>query len=251
MRRFTVLILMSCAFSLAVHADKNCEDWFRSLKLKPGTSECEIKCSMAKNGMGTFDCTDRCEDFCHFPAKSKCKLEVYWQQKLNAKAEPFSRLASRDRRIVERALSKMPRSFRPSKLKAIAMASGNGGIITGYSPAVSSDEYIILFPSAFAKPIEIPRILAHELAHFLSQGEWAAQFRDYQRSSGWKSNSVREGGFVESDGKSSPEEDFANNIEFYLFERATLKAKSPEILVWLEKNMSSLLKLEKECQGDQ
>jgi hypothetical protein len=69
--------------------------------------------------------------------------------------------------------------------------------------------------------------------------------------SGWGSatdSEPRPGGFVEIDGRQSPEEDFANNAEYYLFEPALLKKASPKIFSWIEKNLGSLLKLEKGCK---
>ncbi len=230
----------------------SCDEWFEKLNLKLGSVGCEADCTKAADKVAEANkesyCTPYCRGMC-VPEKADapCKLDSFWMKRLKASAEPFSHLASEDRRIVARALSRMPKAFRPAKMKAIVKASGEGGIITGYSPAVSSDEYLILFPSAFGKPGEIPRILAHELSHFLIENEWAHQFKEYKQANGWGTRTRRKGGFVESDGKSSAEEDFANNIEFYLFERSTLRTQSPEILGWIEKNMRALLQLEKEC----
>ena len=43
--------------------------------------------------------------------------------------------------------------------------------------------------------------------------------------------------FVASDSEDSPSEDFANNIEYYLYEGKTLKAKNPKIYTWVENFM--------------
>ena len=82
--------------------------------------------------------------------------------------------------------------------------------------------------------------------------KWLAPyFKQYKQASGWDSTDgatkERKGDFVDPDGKLSPEEDFANNIEFYLFERSTLKTRSPEILKWIDKILAKFLKLEKGC----
>lgn len=65
----------------------------------------------------------------------------------------------------------------------------------------------------------------------------------YKNFSGWNSINhgvkYRDGEFVDFDGKFSAEEDLANNIEFYLFDPATLKSKSPKL--------GPILKLEKGC----
>jgi hypothetical protein len=55
---------------------------------------------------------------------------------------------------------------------------------------------------------------------------------------------------VEVDGKTSPEEDFANNVEFFLFEPDTLKTKSPNLFAWLQKTLGLKLRLEKGCRNE-
>ncbi len=85
----------------------------------------------------------------------------------------------------------------------------------------------------------------------LVQGEWAQSFEKYKEDLGWKSvnaNGYREGDFVESDGKTSPEEDFANNAEYFLFDPNVLKVKSPKMFEWLLKNLGPKLHLEKGCE---
>lgn len=49
--------------------------------------------------------------------------------------------------------------------------------------------------------------------------------------------------YVEKDGELSPDEDFANNIEFYLFEPETLRKKSNAIYLWILKTFGSDFKL--------
>jgi hypothetical protein len=249
--RLIVVFMFVLSFGSAAQAAQSCEEWFRGLKLTVGSKECELQCAMTKTDMASFDCPSRCEEFCRRNSNPKCQLDSFWKKRLVAKGEPFANLNILDRQIVERALSKMPKSFRPAKLKAIVKASGTGSILTGYSPAVSSDEYIILFPSAFAKSEEVSRIMAHEITHFLIANEWASHFKRYKQASGWETEGrvveERKGGFVATDGRSSPEEDFANNIEFYLFERSKLKVQSPEIFKWIDNTLANLLKMEKGC----
>ena len=44
------------------------------------------------------------------------------------------------------------------------------------------------------------------------------------------------GTFVSDDGRDSPDEDFANNVEFFLFRPEKLKKTSPGVYDWLKKN---------------
>lgn len=180
------------------------------------------------------------------------ELDGFWSSRLQGKTEPFRPLAGDELTLVRNALSQVPKSFRPSNLKSFVRASGDGGIANAFSAASSSDEYVILFPRAFSNLNMLPRIIAHELSHFLIENEWKRAFEEYRKISGWNSvkeeNGHRSGDFVDPDGKFSPEEDFANNLEFYLFEPKTLEEKSPDIFKWIKKKLGAQLKLEKGCQ---
>lgn len=247
----TMVILFALSFGAAAHAAQSCEDWFRSLRLA-GTKDCELKCAMAENDMGSFDCSGRCEEFCKSTKdKSPCKLDDFWLFRLQGKTEPFSPLAGGELAAVKNTLSRVPKSFRPSHLKSFVRASGSGGIANAFNAASSSDEYVILFPRAFSNLEMLPRIITHELSHFLIENEWKQAFKEYKKISGWtafkEGNGHRAGDFVDADGKFSPEEDFANNLEFYLFEPKTLGEKSPEIFKWIKRKLGAQLKLEKGC----
>ena len=43
--------------------------------------------------------------------------------------------------------------------------------------------------------------------------------------------------FTELDGSSSPSEDFANNLEYYLFDKKILEKKNPKIHQWMKEYM--------------
>jgi hypothetical protein len=102
-------------------------------------------------------------------------------------------------------------------------------------------------------PEQLPRVILHELSHFMIGREWKNQFAKYKEISGWSSlpegRAYRSGDFVDPDGKFSADEDFANNIEFYLFEPKILKEKSPGLYKWIETNLGKFLLLAKGCQN--
>jgi len=59
-------------------------------------------------------------------------------------------------------------------------------------------------------------VLFHEVIHHLIINEWSSKFLKYKIELGWnnlKENPFRKGEFVEPDGKTSAEEDFANSVE--------------------------------------
>lgn len=76
---------------------------------------------------------------------------------------------------------------------------------------------------------------------------------DYSLKSGWNTE-IDQTGFifwrprknemnVEVDSKLSREEDFANNIEYYLFAPDTLKLKSSKAYDWIKQRYGDKLKL--------
>jgi hypothetical protein len=56
----------------------------------------------------------------------------------------------------------------------------------------------------------------------------------------WKE---RPGGFVEDDGRQGPREDFANNLEYYLFAPEVLKEKTPKAFDWMRKRFGDRIKI--------
>ncbi len=56
--------------------------------------------------------------------------------------------------------------------------------------------------------------------------------------------SMREG-FVEEDGKEGPNEDFSNNVEYFLFEPSVLKIRSPKVYEWFSGKYGDKLQLRK------
>ena len=55
---------------------------------------------------------------------------------------------------------------------------------------------------------------------------------------------------MDNDGKLSADEDFANNIEYFMFDPDQLKVTSPQIFGWIQKHLKQQLQLEKECKDE-
>lgn len=212
--------------TLPAQAEISCDDWLKSTKAVPGHPDCEIICSASMTDMRTFTCPMRCPKYCG----SACALDGFWQSALNADPSPFKALNEEERKKVSTTLSKFPEALQPQALKAI-VKSTKPNFMAPTNPATSSDELIILFPSAFNSEVPLERILFHELAHLLTAGKWSASFSAYKKMSGWSSvteKSIRPGNFVEQDGRDSAEEDFANNVEYFVFSPNQLKDVSPK-----------------------
>lgn len=70
-----VIILSMNSFVLLIFLSANsyaddCKIWFADSKVKPGPN-CELKCSSQLVDMGTFDCPNRCTEFCEAPLKEQ------------------------------------------------------------------------------------------------------------------------------------------------------------------------------------
>lgn len=132
------------------------------------------------------------------------------------------------------ALNRLPETFWMEEIEGVyrfkkSKDEGN--------PASSVKGIIGLYDSAFSEKIELARILSHELAHEKYRRMHSSSKLDYMRTSGWKPVPLNKGtygvtppksGFVGPDGDTSPEEDFANNVEEYLFDESRLKSIAPK-----------------------
>lgn len=229
-----------------------CDEWFEKLNLKPSSVGCVADCTraadMAADANKEFYCTPYCRGMC-IPDKdeAKCNLEPFWVKRL--KASPFQSIVGNEKESVKSALSKLPKSFQPMLLKAIVRGT-RPHFTAPSSEAASTDEFIILYPRAFSGPSNLERVIAHEVVHVLILREWADSFKKYKEISGWSSingSEYRKGEFVEHDGKTSAEEDFANNVEYFLFDQNSLKDKSSNIFSWIQTNLGPKLRLQKGC----
>lgn len=247
----SVFLFLSGFFANA----ESCEDWFRRLKISPSDAECEMKCALGSIDMGSFDCPSQCDHFCtpKNEKKSNCIVDPFWKNRLKGPAEPFKPVVGEEQTQLEMALSRLPKGFRPASLKAIVKGSRPVDFTAPSTEATSTDEFVILYPRAFSDPSHLDRIIVHEIVHVLIIKEWADTFEKYKKASGWAAvteSGYRKGDFVEYDGKTSPEEDFANNVEYFLFDRKALKNRSPAIFNWLQNNLGQKVRLEKGCPNE-
>ncbi len=229
---------------LSSFAQADCLSWFKASGVKPADKDCEIKCVVLGVDMGTYQCPDACDKLCK--TKPKCSPDPFWMKAINSNPSPFKSLSGLNKKRILNALTHLPKDFRPKSLKAIFKAT-QPDFMSPQNPASSSDEFIILFPKAFTSDALIDRILLHEVTHHLIYSEWSQDFSLYKKDMAWEKVDSRKGKFVEPDGQTSPEEDFANNIEYFIYESEKLKQVSPKIFEWIEKKMKSRLKLEKGC----
>lgn len=121
------------------------------------------------------------------------------------------------------------------------------------NPAANFQKQIALYDKAFSGKYDVARILAHELSHVFYQKMTTAEQVDYAKAAKWKATlwaglrdielTLNRKDFIEEDSQNNPEEDFTNNIEYFLFDSQTLKKKNPQLYDWISKKFGDKLKL--------
>jgi hypothetical protein len=120
--------------------------------------------------------------------------------------------------------------------------------------ASNNDYAIALYDSAFrADDAKLTGYIAHEFAHiFWRNMKDDTAKKNYYVAAGWgvtkKGNTEyiwmeRGKNYIYSDGWTSPEEDFANNIEAFLTEPQRLEALCPGIHFWIHEFFGDNFKL--------
>lgn len=122
------------------------------------------------------------------------------------------------------------------------------------NPSSYGGSMIILYDSAFGEDRRLARLLAHELAHHryakLENGEVGTSYR---RATGWRPEvegrnyywTGRKQGYVEEDGAKAPDEDFANNLDYFLFDPDRLQKVTPSAYEWIKKQFGDKFKIKR------
>lgn len=120
------------------------------------------------------------------------------------------------------------------------------------NPATSADKIVVVYDSAFQKDYYLASVVGHELAHQTYNDLTAKERREYWFVTNWfpadpENNTFisRKDGFVQDDGRESPEEDFANNVESFLYEPEKLQKVTPHAYKWMKRHFGDKFKLGK------
>ncbi len=154
-------------------------------------------------------------------------------------------------RVLE-ALSELPKTLIADFIDGIYRLKTSD--IYSLNPGSQREHEIALYDEAFGENQKMARVLGHEFAH-----ELYSQFSDdekdsYNKTADWITRDLRSGGkifipvrdgYVEDDGQESPGEDFANNIEYYLFNPEKLQILSPKVYEWIHTHYGDNFKLGK------
>ena len=251
---YSIVIVLFPSFCLG---DDVCQSWFNASKIPPDSSGCELKCETLIKDMSTFDCANRCEEFCK---GKKCGSDSYWADKIkngrpkdwDLTSEVSSNWTESEKAILMIVLNQLP-----DHLKAIPFEGFfrmKKSMILG-NPGTTHNKSIAIYDRAFNNPyLSTSRIVAHELAHVLYLSLNEKERKNYEDSLGWKedklSGSARSGAFINSGAKDSPDEDFANNLDFFLFEPDKLKATVPSAYNWFKSKFPKDFKIKEDCQNE-
>ena len=148
------------------------------------------------------------------------------------------------------AIELIPNQLLVNKLKGIYLFDKSKDFP---NPGSSAEGIIVLYNTAFDESRNLSRIITHELAHQLYYSLAAEQRLGYGRAGAeWDTKLAddhtiywvpRETGYVENDGRHLLEEDYANNLEYFLFDSDTLKTTTPKAYQWIKKNFGESFKL--------
>ena len=113
----------------------------------------------------------------------------------------------------------------------------------------------MLYDAAFSGRQNLSRVLSHEFAHEIFRQLPDSARQEYAIAAGWKlipqpetrkyRYLLKRFEYVEEDSPSSVTEDFANNVEYYLFNPSKLSKVAPQASGWLLKTYGDKLKLSK------
>jgi hypothetical protein len=100
-----------------------------------------------------------------------------------------------------------------------------------------------LYDTAFSKDKNLTQVLAHELAHQYFRQLSDEDIKSYRKAADWFNlgkvdakpiYATSRTQFALEDSNSSIDEDFANNIELYLYDQTRLKKLTPKIADWIQ-----------------
>lgn len=143
----------------------------------------------------------------------KSKIPERWPYQL----EIFKEWSKLEKKEIENVISNLPKSLQ--ELGEISIYRSVKSSFPNNPSASGPDESIIVLYDG-AKKYGYQKVLVHELAHILWSKLSSEDRDEYFLNASWdkktgKYKNSREN-FSEADGKSNPEEDFANNIEHIL-----------------------------------
>ena len=167
--------------------------------------------------------------------------------------------AEEEKNLLIEALEAAPQGILPKKLIGIYRAEKSRQFPNPATSGVATDGtlegFVVIYDSAFEKNQNLARIVIHEMSHQIYVELSDDDQGSYHTVTNWfvekdpkteqtKGLAARLTGFVLDDGRDSPGEDFANNVEFFLFEPKKLQEVTPHAHRWISEHFGDKFRLE-------
>lgn len=209
--------------------------------------------------MATFHCPDQCDELCK-PKLPCLSADRFWSDKIKLdsgewpnKKEKSKKWTTSEKKLLLQALDNLPQGLWTPSLKGFYRKEASTDLVS--NPAAFQNGSIAVYDAAFEGKVPLVRILAHELAHEYWQQLPLTRKTHYQIATGWNRPgntgpwTRRTSGYVEDDGRIGPHEDFANNVEYFLFNRAKLEEETPGAAAWILQRFGSRFKTGAKCEA--
>jgi hypothetical protein len=246
-----VIPLATVCFALPlahVQGEKDCltnEHWVRAHHRNAYTKSNGVHYKAAQV---SAHCQKNSKTYLGWNHKIKTGFPPGWQY-VDEKTKEWS---DNERERVLEALSDLPPELLANSVEGIYRLGTSN--IYKLNPGAGHDEQIVLYDAAFQEDQNLARILAHEFAHKLYRQFYGTPMtKKYADVAEWKLAEIRgtkekilypnRDGFVAEDGKEGPDEDFSNNIEYFLFDPKLLKTKTPKVYDWISRKYGDKFKV--------
>ncbi len=152
------------------------------------------------------------------------------------KKEDFKKCSKEKQGKISKILSSLPKILtNVGKLQIYCPSKSNAP----NNPATSSPDAKVIALYDLSFKMDTKRVIIHELAHLLWARLSDKEKQSYYDASLWikfdDALVYNKTSFSAPDGKHSPEEDFANNIEHYFAESLNFNKNFPKIHKWINK----------------
>lgn len=240
-----VLLVFAFAASVSAYAKGNCSSDEYFVRAHPRRAYIKTDGTHVRATFVSASCHKRSKIFNEWSPKLSSKLPEGWP-----KGERPKTWLEDEKELLFDALEALPDLLTSQSIRSVLRLATSSAAAA--NPASRAPEYIALYDAAFSGRQNLSRILAHELTHEFYDNLPTSKKLSYFKATQWSIErkngkdyvTRRSSGYVEEDGINSPDEDFANNVEYYLFDPDKLKKVTPSAFDWIQTNYGKDLKLE-------
>lgn len=192
-------------------------------------------------------CSDNPDGYFHWRPLLKNGLPANWP----IKSETGKSWTTHEIERVLEELARIPEALWSKNTQGIYRGSVS---MDGPNPgATDRNGQTVIYDSAFDDRYQLGQVLAHEIAHQYFRDLPPKVKFDYGTSARWEVFDTVSGpfwvprlsGYVKPNGANSLEEDYANNIEYFLYNPEQLKAIMPSAYDWISHHFGDNFKLGK------